>query len=664
MTSCRTGLGDIFPSRTVGRTRATSLPVTNTTADGSMLLNLHDMIAWNDVVANRRILSERSWDLILDPMTLNSGRSYPYGFGWFLAEAGGQTVQQHGGNWQGFSTQFTRFTGDDLAVDRSGECPQLSGGRIAERDWCAAESVPSPPLHLRRPRSPIQIRRRPNTSEKCWRRSPEGELVLEDFAFIRQTVFPRMRAALTAQLQGPGCTGPHGAAGQASGGRRRLASILGVVRRPALPCARIARAGRGPHCAAPDSGGDTVRAVGRADTCRGSESFDSVRLMFLTLSVIAAGAFATGCTDAAEYDLLLQGGTVVDGTGAPGYVADVAIRGDRIVAIGADLSATRTGHVVDATGLVVAPGFWDNHAHLVTLEEHPDAENFIRQGITTILAPLHSQDQPFPLDAYTARVRMAPNVGLFAGHTWIRKRVMALENRPPTDEELAWMVALVDSSMQQGALGLSTGLEYVPAVFADTDEIVALAEVAAPYGGIYVTHMRDEGVRVLESMGETLEVGRRAGIPVQVNHHKVTGAAHWGLPERTLAMLDSASAAGQEVVHDIYPYTAFSTYSDILFPGWALADGPGAFQSRVNDPATRRRMVSEMRTIFLQQTGSGPESIQFRNCGLTPGDAGTDAGRLPHGARSSDHGERSGRGDDRAAARGWLHRHLRGDGRG
>jgi N-acyl-D-aspartate/D-glutamate deacylase len=359
-----------------------------------------------------------------------------------------------------------------------------------------------------------------------------------------------------------------------------------------------------------------------------------VRRTGAVVGAIAAWTFSAGCTGVEEYDVLLQGGTVVDGTGAPGVVADVAIRGDRIVAVGADLPSGGAGRVVDVAGLVVAPGFWDNHAHLVTLEEHPDAENFIRQGITTILAPLHSQDQVFPMDAYMARVRTAPNVGLFAGHTWIRTRVMGLENRPPTDAELAWMVALVDSSMQQGALGLSTGLEYIPAVFADTDEVVALAEVAAPYGGIYVTHMRDEGVRVLESIGETLEVGRRAGIPVQVNHHKVTGAANWGLTEQTLAMLDSASAAGQEVVHDVYPYTAFSTYSDILFPGWALADGADAFRSRVDDSATRRRMVSEMRTIFLQQTGSGPESIQFRNVdshpemqGRTLADYLTDRGR-------------------------------------
>jgi len=334
--------------------------------------------------------------------------------------------------------------------------------------------------------------------------------------------------------------------------------------------------------------------------------------------VVAALATAACGGDSVEYDLVLRGGIVVDGTGASRFVADVGIIGDRIGAIAERIPARRATTVIDVSGLIVAPGFWDNHAHLVTLEEHPDAENFIRQGITTILAPLHSQDQPFPLDEYMDRVRMAPNVGLFAGHTWIRKRVMGLDNRAPTTEELAWMRALVDSSMQQGALGLSSGLEYVPATFATIDEVVALAEVAAPYGGIYVTHMRDEGARVLEAIHETLEVGRRARIPVQVNHHKVTGAVHWGDTERTLAMFDSASEAGQEVVHDVYPYTAFSTYSDLLFPAWALAEGAEAFASRIRDPSTRARIVAEMGTIFLQQTGAGPQSVQFRELASDP----------------------------------------------
>ncbi len=351
------------------------------------------------------------------------------------------------------------------------------------------------------------------------------------------------------------------------------------------------------------------------------------------VSVVLAVAAATSCVERQVYDTVLVGGTIVDGTGAPPFIADVAIDDGRIVDIGSDLGPLGV-ETVDVTGLSVTPGFWDNHAHLVTLEEHPDAENFIRQGITTVLAPLHSQPQPWPLDEYRDRVRMAPNIGLFAGHTWARERVMGLENRAPTASELAWMRALVDSTMQQGALGLSTGLEYVPAAYAELEEVVALAEVAATYGGIYVTHMRDEGVRVMEAVRESLEVGRRAGIPVQINHHKVTGADQWGGTDRTLALLDSAAAAGQEVVHDVYPYTAFSTYSDLLFPAWALADGADAFSARVADPATRARLVSEMRTIYGQQTGPGPESVQFRTLdgredmtGRTLADYLIDAGR-------------------------------------
>jgi N-acyl-D-aspartate/D-glutamate deacylase len=340
------------------------------------------------------------------------------------------------------------------------------------------------------------------------------------------------------------------------------------------------------------------------------------------IAAALVAVLAAGCTAPPAYDLLLTGGTVIDGTGAPRRVADVAIVGDRIVAVAPGLSRARAKRVVDVTGQVVAPGFWDSHAHLVTLPEHPLAENFVRQGITTILAPLHSQAQPFPMDAYRARVRIAPNVGLFAGHTWIRTRVMGLENRAPTAAELRWMRALVDSSMQQGALGLSTGLEYVPAAYAGVDEVAALAEVASRYGGIYVTHLRDEGPGVLDALRETLEVGRRARIPVQVNHLKVTGAAQWGWSGRILALLDSARAAGQAVAVDVYPYTAYSTYSDLMFPPWVLADGAEAFARRVANTATRARLVREMRVRFPQQAGDTPASIQFREVTSDPSLAG------------------------------------------
>ncbi|MCE2900093.1 MAG: N-acyl-D-amino-acid deacylase family protein [Gemmatimonas sp.] len=332
--------------------------------------------------------------------------------------------------------------------------------------------------------------------------------------------------------------------------------------------------------------------------------------------------WATACAKAPAYDVVLVGGTVINGTGTAPVVADVALAGDTIAAIGPGLDTRGATLVVDVRGRVVAPGFWDNHAHLVTLEQHPLAENFIRQGITTILAPQHSQDQPFPLDAYMARVRTAPNVGLFTGHTWIRKRVMGLANRRPTAPELAWMEALVDSSMTQGALGLATGLEYTPATYAEPDEIVALARTAARHGGVYVTHMRDEGAGVLESVQQTLDVGRRAGIPVQINHLKVTGAAQWGWSERLLALIDSAVAAGAAVAFDVYPYDAYSTYSDLLFPAWVLADGPEAFAQRVQTPATRARLVREMRALFPRQTGPGPETIRFREMEAHPELAG------------------------------------------
>jgi N-acyl-D-aspartate/D-glutamate deacylase len=338
--------------------------------------------------------------------------------------------------------------------------------------------------------------------------------------------------------------------------------------------------------------------------------------------LIALPLLAGACRAAPVYEVVLTGATVVDGTGAAPVIADVAIAGDTIAAIGPALDTRRAATVIDARGQVVAPGFWDNHAHLVTLEEHPLAENFIRQGITTILAPQHSQDQPFPLDAYMARVRTAPNVGLFTGHTWIRKRVMGLADRRPTPAELSWMTALVDSSMQQGALGLATGLEYMPATFAEPDEIVALARAAAAHGGIYVTHMRDEGAGVLESVRQTLEVGERTGIPVQINHLKVTGAAQWGWSARILALLDSAAAAGRALAFDVYPYEAYSTSSDLMFPAWVLADGTAAFARRVADPSTRARLVREMRELFPRQTGPGPETIRFREVASRPRLAG------------------------------------------
>ena len=339
----------------------------------------------------------------------------------------------------------------------------------------------------------------------------------------------------------------------------------------------------------------------------------------LALTFALALAPAPGASIAAQtYDVLITGGTVVDGTGADRFRADVAVVDGRIALVSTepiDPSLART--VIDASGQVVTPGFIDNHSHVQqTIAEYPLAENFLRQGITSLIVSLHSGDQPWPLEEFASGLEMAPNVGFFAGHTWTRKQVLGMENRAPTPAELDEMRALVDQSMREGALGLSTGLLYVPANFAETEEVIELAKVASAHGGIYVSHMRNEGSGLLESVAEVIRIAEEADIPAQINHHKASGAGQWGWSERSLAMIDSANAAGLTVTHDLYPYAASSTSSAILFPQWALAGGPGDFAARVADPDTRARMEADMATIFMtDRVGADISRIQFRVLG-------------------------------------------------
>ena len=255
----------------------------------------------------------------------------------------------------------------------------------------------------------------------------------------------------------------------------------------------------------------------------------------------------------------------------------------------------------------------------VRIHEHPLAENFIRQGITTILASLHSGRQPYPLDEYARSLKIAPNVGFFAGHSWTRRQVLGMDNREPTSEELERMKGLVEESMQQGALGLSTGLLYVPANYAKTGEVIELAKVAARYGGVYYTHMRDEGRGLLDAVAEAIRIGREAGIPVEIQHHKAMGAAQWGWTEKTLAMIDKAREEGLDVKHDLYPYTAGSTGSSVLFPQWSLAGGPEKFRERIEEPETRARIEAEMKEMFeTEWVGDDLARIQFRRLRSDP----------------------------------------------
>ena len=323
--------------------------------------------------------------------------------------------------------------------------------------------------------------------------------------------------------------------------------------------------------------------------------------------------FALVATPAAaqQSDVVLRGGTVVDGTGAPRFRADVAITGDRITRVARDGLPARSGRVeLDATGLIVAPGFVDHHAHISTsIHERPLAENFLFQGITTIMASLHSGDVPWPLRAYMDSLRSAPNIGFFAGHTWARLKVLGMANRAPTAPELERMKALVDTAMRDGALGLSTGLLYVPANYAKTEEVIELAKVAARYRGLYVTHMRDEARGLLESVREAIRIGREAGLPVQINHHKAAGCGTIRLERPDAGLIDSARARGR-MSRTTLSLCGGSTGSSVLFPTWALAGGLDSLRARVNDPAVRARLETEM-LDRIRQDWSGEDLFPY-----------------------------------------------------
>lgn len=341
--------------------------------------------------------------------------------------------------------------------------------------------------------------------------------------------------------------------------------------------------------------------------------------------MISAAAIAVAAIVAfsqAPYDYLIRRGTVVDGTGEAAYVADIALRGDRIVAVSrTPLDTTSARTVIDATDRIVAPGFIDVHAHVEQLAERPLAESFIRQGVTTVVyAP--DGGMPWPLGKRIARLESgghAPNTAFFAGHNTIRRAVLGSADRAPTPDELERMKAMVDRAMDEGAIGLSTGLRYVPGTYSTTQEVIELARVAAAKGGIYASHIRDEGAGSIDAVRELIRIAREADIPAQLTHHKLMGQPQWGQSERTLAMVDSARASGLDVTIDQYPYDATSTGTAVLFPSWALAGGADSLRARLADEETRARIEQGIRDIILDQRGGGDLSrIQLARVGFKP----------------------------------------------
>ncbi|HEY7816922.1 MAG TPA: D-aminoacylase, partial [Vicinamibacteria bacterium] len=270
--------------------------------------------------------------------------------------------------------------------------------------------------------------------------------------------------------------------------------------------------------------------------------------------------------------LVLQGGEVHEGSGAAPRVADVGVLGDRIVAIG-DLRDRSAGLRLDVSGLAVVPGFIDIHSHAVEgVFRHPLAENYLKQGVTTVVGGPDG-GSPYPIGEFLAKLDAEPpaiNFALMVGHGTIRSAVLGNEDRAPTAEELERMKAMVADGMRDGAFGLSSGLKYVPGAYAKTEEVIELARVAGYFGGIYISHMREEGNGLLESVRETIRIGEEGGLPTQITHHKAVGKPMWGRSLETLALVDEARKRGVDVTIDQYPYTASSTSLAILFPAWSL----------------------------------------------------------------------------------------------
>ncbi len=322
--------------------------------------------------------------------------------------------------------------------------------------------------------------------------------------------------------------------------------------------------------------------------------------------------FASCKRFAPDYDLLIQGGRVINGSGKPGFVADVGIKDGRIVAIG-DLQNKSARKTLDAAGQVVAPGFIDLHTHAERrILDFPDVHNYIRQGVTTVVGG-NCGGSPWPIGEFLQKVeqkRLALNLALLVGHNTIRRQVMGTENREPRPEELEQMKALVEQAMREGAVGLSTGLKYVPGAYAKIDEVIELAKVVAKYGGFYATHMRDEGLKLLDGVEEALEIGRRAGVPVHISHHKAVGKSMWGKSKLTLAKIDEAVQAGMDVTLDQYPYTATSTGLTVVFPAWSLAGGQERLRARLADPEQRRKIKEAIvYNIIYDRGGGDPASI-------------------------------------------------------
>jgi N-acyl-D-amino-acid deacylase len=335
-----------------------------------------------------------------------------------------------------------------------------------------------------------------------------------------------------------------------------------------------------------------------------------LNLVFATTILLLSRPFAPAQDLAQPIDLIIRGGSVIDGSGSPAIKADIGITGDRIVFVGSG-AGRKAKREIDATGLVVTPGFIDPHTHTAgDLSDPKRSRNdaYLMQGVSTV-ATGNDGDSPAAIRATLAKWNqrgIGTNAVLFIGQGTVRREVMGMTDAKPTPEQMDQMKSLIETAMNEGAIGISTGLYYAPGSFSSTEEVIELARIVAQHGGIYDTHMRDESsysIGLLGSVRETIRIGKEAHLPVMISHIKALGADVWGKSTDVIALIDNARKAGVNITASQYPYTASGTsVTAALIPRWAEADG--ALLKNLNDSSLRPRLITEIGQNLVRRGGA------------------------------------------------------------
>ncbi|GHN00566.1 aminoacylase [Cytophagales bacterium WSM2-2] len=314
------------------------------------------------------------------------------------------------------------------------------------------------------------------------------------------------------------------------------------------------------------------------------------KIFYLVLSLISFAATAQ------TFDVLIKNGKIIDGSGNPWFYGDIGISGGKIISI-SKLNNATAKKIIDAKGLAVMPGFIDVHTHLEGGENiAPTADNFIYDGVTSVVTGNCGGSAP-NIKTYFRRldsIHMSINVASLIGHNTVRRAIMGDLQRDPTSQEQQKMEQLVEKAMQEGAVGLSTGLIYVPGTYSKTAEVIGLAKAASAYNGVYASHIRDEGDEVFDAINEAINIGREGKMPVEISHFKVTYKPNFGRSVKTLELVENARKEGIDVTVDQYPYIASSTTLDATVPTWAFGGGRDSLKWRLKNQATRKKIKEEI----------------------------------------------------------------------